>query len=53
VVRRLAELGFDQLELIHTATENITFTLPSGLGPPRRATAPASADDIAAGDVVP
>ena len=43
VVERLAELGFDQLELIRTATENVTFALPSGLGPPRRATAPGSA----------
>jgi 4-hydroxy-3-methylbut-2-enyl diphosphate reductase len=37
VVERLAQLGFDQLEFIRTATENITFGLPSGLGPPRRA----------------
>jgi 4-hydroxy-3-methylbut-2-enyl diphosphate reductase len=39
VVERLAELGFDQLELIRTTTEDITFALPSGLAPPRRATA--------------
>jgi 4-hydroxy-3-methylbut-2-en-1-yl diphosphate reductase len=45
VVERLAGLGFDELELIRTATENITFGLPSGLAPPRRATAPGSADN--------
>ncbi|GAA4733417.1 4-hydroxy-3-methylbut-2-enyl diphosphate reductase [Phytohabitans rumicis] len=45
VVERLAELGFDELELIRTATEDITFALPSGLAPPRRATAPGSAED--------
>lgn len=39
VVDRLAELGFDQVELIRTATEDITFALPSGLAPPRRASA--------------
>jgi 4-hydroxy-3-methylbut-2-enyl diphosphate reductase len=38
MVGRLAELGFDQLELIRTATENLTFALPSGLAPPRRQT---------------
>jgi 4-hydroxy-3-methylbut-2-enyl diphosphate reductase len=36
VVQRLAELGFDQLELVRTATESITFALPSGLAPSRR-----------------
>jgi 4-hydroxy-3-methylbut-2-enyl diphosphate reductase len=45
VVERLADLGFDQLELIRTATENITFALPGGLAPPRRATAPDNADN--------
>lgn len=45
VVERLAELGFDQLELIRTTTENITFALPSGLAQPRRETAPGSADN--------
>jgi 4-hydroxy-3-methylbut-2-enyl diphosphate reductase len=38
MIERLAELGFDQLELIRTATENLTFALPSGLAPPRRQT---------------
>jgi 4-hydroxy-3-methylbut-2-enyl diphosphate reductase len=38
VVERLAELGFDQIELVRTATENVTFALPSGLAPARRAT---------------
>jgi len=55
VVERLAELGFDQLELIRTATETITFALPSGLAPPRRVTAPGSAGsagDVPAADVV-
>jgi 4-hydroxy-3-methylbut-2-en-1-yl diphosphate reductase len=31
VVERLAELGFDRLELIRTATETVTFGLPGGL----------------------
>ena len=39
MVKRLAEFGFDQLERIRTATEDITFALPSGLAPPRRAAA--------------
>jgi len=51
VIERLAELGFDQLELIRTATENITFGLPSGLGPPRQVANPASAGEME-GDVV-
>lgn len=45
VVERLAELGFDRLDLIRTATENITFGLPSGLGPPRHAANTTSADN--------
>jgi 4-hydroxy-3-methylbut-2-en-1-yl diphosphate reductase len=36
VVERLAELGFDEVELIRTATETVTFALPGGLGPSRR-----------------
>jgi 4-hydroxy-3-methylbut-2-enyl diphosphate reductase len=47
VVERLAELGFDELELIRTATEDITFGLPSGLAPPRRAAASGGAEDVA------
>jgi 4-hydroxy-3-methylbut-2-en-1-yl diphosphate reductase len=43
VVERLAELGFDEVELLRTVTESVTFSLPSGLAPPRRATAPGSA----------
>jgi len=45
VVDRLAELGFDSLELIRTTTEDVTFALPSGLASPRRATAPGSDGD--------
>jgi len=45
VVERLAELGFDQLELVRTATESITFALPGGLAPPRRVNAPAASHD--------
>jgi 4-hydroxy-3-methylbut-2-enyl diphosphate reductase len=55
VVERLAELGFDQLELIRTVTEDVTFALPSGLAPPRRATTPDDAGDankITEGEVV-
>lgn len=36
MVERLAQLGFDQIELVRTTTENITFALPSGLAPPRQ-----------------
>ena len=36
VVQRLAELGFDQVELVRTATENVSFGLPGGLAPSRR-----------------
>jgi 4-hydroxy-3-methylbut-2-enyl diphosphate reductase len=35
MIQRLAQLGFDQIELVRTATENITFALPSGLASPR------------------
>lgn len=35
VVERLAQLGFDQIELVRTATENITFSLPGSLATPR------------------
>lgn len=52
VVERLAELGFDELELIRTTTEDVTFALPSGLAPVRRATAPGSADEIMEGEIV-
>ncbi len=37
MVQRLARLGFDEIELVSTAVENITFALPSGLAPPRQA----------------
>ncbi|QDY11114.1 4-hydroxy-3-methylbut-2-enyl diphosphate reductase [Micromonospora sp. HM134] len=34
VVERLAEYGFDQIEVVRTATENITFSLPGSLATP-------------------
>lgn len=49
VVERLAELGFDELELIRTATEDVIFGLPSGLAPRPRPPAAGSADPTAEG----
>ncbi|WFE62957.1 4-hydroxy-3-methylbut-2-enyl diphosphate reductase [Micromonospora sp. WMMD714] len=38
VVDRLAGLGFDEIEVVRTATENITFSLPGSLATPRGST---------------